>query len=301
MNEPKPHDRDTNKVKKKAEPSSGMLEWMAGKSVKGSRSKSKRSPDVALADNADHLRTERDRMLNSPASSTAEKKKRLALLRQDPLNVHQKILKHLQSSTRRPITSIYDVASLVVHSCIDVFDQYQVEEEFQFFDFFERSIGVVVSRFIYFSSPTVVSYSITHTHSQIDKEARCFRTFSYDLARAEKGLNPVNTESDTLFSITEETRLLVEIQDIRDELGILQMILSDQLKPVKEFEEIVNKFIGPNTRSNKGKAPNIVIESYLSRIEKMEKLAEKTYQSVRILGFRSGSNTNHISSITFSI
>jgi hypothetical protein len=145
----KSHDRDTNRSKnlKKAKTSSGVLGWMAGK--RGKPGKSKYIPEVPLVEHFDH----------GPHSSATQEKKRLELLRQDPLNVHQKVLKHLQSRMRPPITSIYDVASLVVHSCINVFDQYQVPDEFQFFDFFERSIGVVVSRLIYSSSSTVVLYS----------------------------------------------------------------------------------------------------------------------------------------------
>jgi hypothetical protein len=111
----------------------------------------------------------------------------------------------------------------------------------------------------------------------------------------------VTADSDALFSIIEETRLLVEIRDIRDELGILQMILSDQLTPVEEFEEFMNKVTESKTSSPKAKAPNMVIESHLYRIGKMEKLAEKTYQSVCLSGLNSGCNTNNVSSITFSI
>ncbi|PQE25595.1 ankyrin repeat protein [Rutstroemia sp. NJR-2017a BBW] len=245
----KSHDRGTNRSGnlKRAKPSSDVLGWMAGK--KGKLAKSKRSPGVPLVEHFDH----------GPHSSAAQEKKRLELLRQDPLNVHQKVLKHLQSRMRPPITSIYDVASLVVHSCVNVFDQYQVPDEFQFFDFFERSIGVV-----------------------IDKEAQCFQKFSNDLARVDSKLGPVNMDSD-LFSIIEETQLLVEIRDIRDELGILQMILSDQLTPVEEFEEFMNKATESKTNSPKAKAPNMVIESHLYRIGKMDKLAEKTYQSLNHL------------------
>ncbi|KAI9640932.1 hypothetical protein NHQ30_010773 [Ciborinia camelliae] len=106
-----------------------------------SRSRFKSTASNPLVDNE----IPRPANSSSSASSTADKRKRLALLRQDPLNVHQKALKYLQGTTRRPITSAYDVARLVVDSCINLFDQYQVPDEFQFFDFFERSIGAVVS------------------------------------------------------------------------------------------------------------------------------------------------------------
>jgi hypothetical protein len=79
-------------------------------------------------------------------SKVIEKRKfGLPQLQDDPLNVHQMILKHLQTSARVPVTTAYDLAGLIAQSCANVFDQHQVPDEFQFFDFFERSIGMVVS------------------------------------------------------------------------------------------------------------------------------------------------------------
>jgi hypothetical protein len=83
---------------------------------------------------------------NTGPSSVEERKKRLALLEQDPLNVHQMILKHLQGEARAPITSVYELAKIITDSCVNLFDPYQAPDEFQFFDFFERSIGDVVSK-----------------------------------------------------------------------------------------------------------------------------------------------------------
>ncbi|KAF7939003.1 uncharacterized protein EAE98_001339 [Botrytis deweyae] len=253
MTDSRPLERSTPN-QKRFEPKGGVLGWLSGapkKSSKMPRAKSRR--DQSRNTDDQHV------TFDSPDSSTAEKRKRLAVLRQDPLNVHQKVLKYLQSSTRPPIVSPYDVANLVVDMCVNLFDQYQVPEEFQFFDFFERSIGVV-----------------------IDKEAQCFRNFSDGLARAEPGLNSGNTESDGLFNITEEVQLLVEIRDIRDELAILQMILSDQLNPVEEFSQIIAQRRS-QSNSMKDRTSDMMIKNYLYRIEKMERLADKTYLSLNHL------------------
>jgi len=75
-----------------------------------------------------------------------EQKSSLGLLHDDPLNVHQMILKHLKISARAPITTVYELANLITNSCANIFDQHQVPDEFQFLDFFERSIGNVVSQ-----------------------------------------------------------------------------------------------------------------------------------------------------------
>jgi hypothetical protein len=123
-----------SKDKGKNDPPS-FLAWMAGKKKKGRKD----SIDAGFP-----LRKTRD---SRPTSSIEqeERKKRRAFLQLDPLNVQQTILKHLQGTTRAPLTSAYDLANLVTNSCADVFDQFKSPPEFQFFDFFERSIGALVS------------------------------------------------------------------------------------------------------------------------------------------------------------
>jgi hypothetical protein len=123
-----------SKDKGKNDPPS-FLAWMAGKKKKGRKD----SIDAGFP-----LRETRN---SRPTSSIEqeEKKRRRAFLQLDPLNVQQTILKHLQGTMRAPLTSAYDLANLVTNSCADVFDQFKTPSEFQFFDFFERSIGALVS------------------------------------------------------------------------------------------------------------------------------------------------------------
>lgn len=54
------------------------------------------------------------------------------------------VLKHLRQPFRAPVTSAYDLATLITDSCVSVFDPLRVPDEFQFLDFFERSICAVV-------------------------------------------------------------------------------------------------------------------------------------------------------------
>jgi len=65
------------------------------------------------------------------------------------------------------------------------------------------------------------------------------------------------------------------------------MVLTDQLKVRNEFTRIVAKSKGALIHDTENDVPsytqNKVLESHLYRIEKMDKLAEKTYQAVRIL------------------
>lgn len=62
----------------------------------------------------------------------------------DPMNVQHKVLRHLKETSRKPIESIYDLAGLIATCCASTFDETQIPEDMQFFDFFERSIGSVV-------------------------------------------------------------------------------------------------------------------------------------------------------------
>lgn len=116
---------------------SGVLAWMAGKKGKKGRKDSIGGPFPVG-----------DAKTGRPTSSIEqeEKRRRRAFLQLDPLNVHQMILKHLQATTRAPVTSAYDLSKLIANSCADVFDQYKTPPEFQFFDYFERSIGALVSK-----------------------------------------------------------------------------------------------------------------------------------------------------------
>lgn len=132
--------------KKKAGEGSGMLGWMSGKTSKsiGEGRSSKRIKDWAENIMGEDVIQAEDG-LSSRSSSLAEKRKRLAFLQKDPLNVHQLVLKHLQGSARAPITSVDELGVLITNVCIGLFDQHQVPNDFQFFDFFEHSIGDVVS------------------------------------------------------------------------------------------------------------------------------------------------------------
>lgn len=268
----KPRDR-------KAGEAGGVLGWVTGKSSK----QSARGPALGrirewAADlPADFISQPGDDVDSRPSSSE-EKRKCLAFLKQDPLNVHQLILKHLQGSARKPITTVSELAILITDSCVGLFDQYQIPDEFQFFDFFERSIGAVVS----FKLSSFIFRKDSLTLYKIDGETKCLQAFAKSLDKTQPGDDIVAT--DALYSITAETKLLVEIKDIRDELDILQMVLTDQSKPSRDFAGIIENRKRAQMDTAKEvdspKAHNTVLESHLYRIEKMEKLAKKTYQAV---------------------
>lgn len=63
----------------------------------------------------------------------------------DPLNVLDGIIEDINSKTRPPIKSVHDLATLITGRCSGVFDRHRLgDEDFQFLDMFESSIGEVV-------------------------------------------------------------------------------------------------------------------------------------------------------------
>lgn len=63
----------------------------------------------------------------------------------DP-DVLQSILRHLGTRDRDAITSAQDLVALITSHCLDVFYRCRHEDDLQFLEFFESSIGKVVSR-----------------------------------------------------------------------------------------------------------------------------------------------------------
>jgi hypothetical protein len=80
-----------------------------------------------------------------------------------PLNVHQNIFRYLHQTVRAQIKSPYELASLITNQYANVFADHDVPAEYQFFDFFERSIGNVVC------IPPRQYACQSHTQSSADK------------------------------------------------------------------------------------------------------------------------------------
>ena len=86
-----------------------------------------------------------------------------------------------------------------------------------------------------------------------------------------------------------ETKLLGEIEDIRDELGILRLVLEDQKGVAKDLEAILGRSRSPDDDENASAGDkyytlenNRVLKTHLARIERMEILTGRSIQSVRI-------------------
>lgn len=146
--------------------------------------------------------------------------------KQDPLNVVDGIIAETSAKTRRqtPIQSVYDLAMVITNRCAGMFDRHRVDDQqFQFLDMFESSIGSVT-----------------------DQEGKLFNKFKTASEESTKWLHrnrrgskgQIEHEfSDDLLNIHQETRLLVEIKDIQDELTILAVVLHSQELVLQEFQK----------------------------------------------------------------
>ncbi|KAI0840804.1 hypothetical protein F5Y06DRAFT_261804 [Hypoxylon sp. FL0890] len=175
-----------------------------------------------------------------------------ALIENNPLDVYRAILKHLHSTQRTPIMSACALAGLITEACVNVFDPHSVPSDFQFFDFFEVSLGIVA-----------------------DRAAQQLEYFRTSIAW---GIAPGGDEPQ--LDLVAETEILVEVEDIRDELNILKTVLEDQKVVLEDLTKAFRLVSGKPTDSSDVKLPsqeqNRILENHLYRIRKMETIADRT-------------------------
>ncbi|KAI0107804.1 hypothetical protein GGR51DRAFT_142245 [Nemania sp. FL0031] len=175
------------------------------------------------------------------------------------LDVRHNIIQYLKRTTTAQIKSPYELASLIMNNCANVFDEHEIPADYQFFDFFERSISKVS-----------------------DSVAQLLRSFQHTVA---EGFDEVEEQ----LSINQETKLLVEIEDIHDELIILRMVLNDQRAVAKKLSELLDPLGYDQNKQSKAQTrllsakENPVLERHLQRIDMMEKMTEKTAKALRSL------------------
>ncbi|KAK1982989.1 hypothetical protein LZ30DRAFT_589420 [Colletotrichum cereale] len=165
----------------------------------------------------------------------------------DPLSVPQLVMQHLSRPGRSVIGSAHDLASLITTCCVELLDPHRVDEDFLFFDFFERSIG-----------------------QANEKVSNYWRDFK----------NALGKDNHQVMGIVDETELMIEVDDILDELHTLKLILTDQKTVVEDLNRTFK-----DTAKDGDKAPSVkmrILNSHLVRIEQMEQAAEKVDKSASL-------------------
>ncbi|KAI1635964.1 hypothetical protein F4809DRAFT_641949 [Biscogniauxia mediterranea] len=173
--------------------------------------------------------------------------------KQDPLNVLDGIIEETNAKTRPLIQSVYDLAMLITSRCSGLFDRHRLDDQnYQFLDMFENSIGVVTDResrlFSRFNRASAQSAQWLQLHRRRRQLGRPARLGSHDSSSDSSSdsepdgngrFQDADRFPDALLDIGVETSLLAEIKDIRDELTIIAVILDAQFATVSDLEASV--------------------------------------------------------------
>ncbi|KAJ5578447.1 uncharacterized protein N7459_007411 [Penicillium hispanicum] len=214
----------------------------------------------------------------------------------DPLNVLDGIIEDINSKTRDPVKSVYDLAIIITNRCSGVFDRHRLgDDEYQFLDMFESSIGIATDR------ETLLFNRFNHASAQASswlKSHRKLNRFSRSSARSISGLEDDDGSDpdddydddqpvfvDRLLDIGEETDLLAEAKDIRDELNMIRTVLEHQKHVLADFQEVICEIYHGQHRSQyevkkRFKDQQRMIDMHLKDIDRMDKQAERIYHSI---------------------
>ncbi|KAF2715349.1 hypothetical protein K504DRAFT_469594 [Pleomassaria siparia CBS 279.74] len=204
----------------------------------------------------------------------------------DPLNVLDGIIEDINSKTKDPVHSVYDLSMLITGRCSGVFDRRRDIEEYQFLDMFESSIGDATEEetnlFKKFNIASVQASAWLHHHRRrgrfsqhLEAEGRNIEHREHREHRNRRGALPhtrghaLDTPSireeefdddesgsvhapffiDQLLDIGDETNLLAEIKDIRDELNMIAKVLEDQRSVLQDLEVNITEIYREKSKS----------------------------------------------------
>lgn len=233
--------------------------------------------------------------------------------RNDPLNVLDGVIEDINSKTRDPVRSVYDLAMIITSRCSGVFDRHRIgDEDYQFLDMFESSIGDATEMetllFKEFNTASAQASAWLQHHRRPNRFSRHLEAegrqrehlhrrqtphHSHDHALADPPTNEDNfshDDADRLFvdkllDIGAETDLLSEVKDIRDELNMIAKVLEDQRHVLPDLEmSIADIYHGENKRQmdlkRRFKDMLKTIETHIKDLERMDKQAERIYKSI---------------------
>ncbi|KAI0403886.1 hypothetical protein F4802DRAFT_274543 [Xylaria palmicola] len=167
----------------------------------------------------------------------------------DPLNVLDGIIEETNAKTRPPIQSVYDLAMLITSRCSGMFDHSRLDsrlddQNYQFLEMFEHSIGVVTDResrlFSRFNRASAQSAQWLQRHRR-QRASRSTLIGFIDMDQEYTDEDSTDQFHDALLDIGVETSLLAEIKDIQDELNIIVGILEAQYQTVNYLEGYVTE------------------------------------------------------------
>ncbi|KAL2063410.1 hypothetical protein VTL71DRAFT_5215 [Oculimacula yallundae] len=224
----------------------------------------------------------------------------------DPLNVLDSVIEDINSKTREPVKSVYDLAMIITGRCTGVFDRTRMgDDDYQFLDMFESSIGSATDRetilFQEFNAASEqasiwlqhhrkshgFSRFIEHgtTEAEIKQEANYMQRDAQEEKFKMEELMRNPPFIDKLLDIGQETNLLAETKDIRDELNMIAKVLDDQKNVLPDLQEAVCDIYRDEQKSQlevkkRFREQLKTIEMHLKDIERMDRQAERIYKSI---------------------
>lgn len=213
----------------------------------------------------------------------------------DPLNVLDSIIEDINSKTRDPVTSVHDLSMIITARCSGVFDRHKLgNEDYQFLDMFEASIGSATDR------ETILFKEFNTASAQASawlQHRRRHNRFSA-IRAGEEAARKIQDEKykfddpthgtlfvDKLLDIGQETDLLAETKDIRDELNMIKKVLEDQAHVLPDLESSICEIYAESQTSQKEVKKRFrdqlkTIEMHIKDIDRMDKQAERIYNSI---------------------
>lgn len=205
----------------------------------------------------------------------------------DPLDVLDGILQNINADPRSPVSSVYDLAASITARCSGTFDRHRPDDEdYQFLDIFESSIGKVSDQETTLYSKFYKASAEVHTWlkspDNIPHEGD---------GAAERTLSPIHHRYppavDQFLDIGAETRVLQEIKDIRDELNMISMVLNHQKTTLPSLFDAVSEDLSL-VRSNlkikelkkKFDEQRRLVNSHVNEISRMSELAGMIERSI---------------------
>lgn len=213
----------------------------------------------------------------------------------DPLNTIDSIIEDINSKTREPVKSVYELATIITARCSGLFDRHRMgDSDLQFFDMFENSIGNATDKetelFKEFNAASGQASAWLRHQSRSNKFSRFLEDEDEkDLLDEQTTLDETPRQPhfvDKLLDIGQETELLKETKDIRDELNMLKKVLEDQKQVVPGFEIAVldiyyNERQSQTDIKKRFRDQLRMIELHILDIERMDRQAERIYNSIK--------------------
>lgn len=237
----------------------------------------------------------------------------------DPLNVLDGIIEDINSKTREPIRSVYDLSMVITGRCSAVFDRHRMgDETYQFMDMFEASLGDATDMetilFKEFNTASAqasqwlmrhrksnrfsrhleaeerhiehenrrLAHSHSHSHRHAAPDPESDEEYFHD---EDMGITHTPLFVDKLLDIGAETDLLAEIKDIRDEINMITKVLEDQRAVIPDLESSITDIYREEHKNQADRKRRFrdqlkTIDIHIKDLERMDKQAERIYNSI---------------------